>query len=232
MAFSDELRKMQNPETNYDRLAYCWERELKSVAEDSGYRPESSDEKYHYDAVAGPIGVSLDYERRVNEVKVQGYNQRDLKRYSKLTNYNPGFIWRRWVDDDGEYIPLGNLSKYTKHFVKEDYKQDLVAGKVLGKYDIWIVDPNRCNGASLFSEEEEATKVARIIKSCDDGGFKRYKAGVRRISCPVCVEAFVTNVIPGRSAGIFVDARKEEYDVAFRTVGRQVKYAVEVDIAW
>ena len=61
--------------------------------------------------------------------------------------------------------------------------------------------------ASLFSEEEEATKVARIIKSCDDGGFKRYKVGVRKITGPV-------------------------FDVAFRTVGRQVKYAVEVDIAW
>ena len=112
MAFSDELRKMQNPETNYDRLAYCWERELKSVAKDSGYRPDGSDEKYHYDAVAGPIGLSLDYERRVTEVKVQGYNQRDLKRYNKLTNYNPGFIWRGWpgrVDDNTEYIPLENM---------------------------------------------------------------------------------------------------------------------------
>lgn len=118
MALSDEIRKIQNPETNYDNLAQRWEWELEKVAASSGYDYylDDSDGKYHYryrrNAVAGPIGLSLDYERRVTEVKVQGYNQRDLKRYNKLTNYNPGFIWRGWpgrVDDNTEYIPLENM---------------------------------------------------------------------------------------------------------------------------
>lgn len=105
MALSDEIRKIQNPETNYDDLAHWWERALEKVAAYC-YYPDGSDEQYRCNAVAGPIGVLLDYNRRVNEVEVRGYNQRDLKRYNKLTNYNPGFVWWRRGNDSGEYIPL------------------------------------------------------------------------------------------------------------------------------
>lgn len=241
MALSDEIRKIQNPETNYDDLAHWWERALENVAAYC-YYPDGSDEQYRCNAVAGPIGVLLDNKRRVNEVKVQGYNQRDLKRYNKLTNYNPGFVWSHWRGDNEskDYIPLGDLSKYTEHFVDENYYRDEKAGRhvekkvgqVLDKYKFCLCKRELGQRASLFSEEEEATKVARIIKSCGDGGFKRYKVGVRRITGPVYVEEYVSNVIPGRLPGFFANGREEEYDVAFRTVGRQVKYAVEVDIAW
>lgn len=242
MALSDEIRKIQNPETNYDDLAHWWERALEKVAAYC-YYPDGSDEQYRCNAVAGPIGVLLDYNRRVNEVEVRGYNQRDLKRYNKLTNYNPGFVWWRRGNDSGEYIPLEDFpkySKYTRHFVDENYFREekegrhveKKVGQVLDKYKFCLCHEETGHRVSLFSEEEEATKVARIIKSCDDGGFKRYKVGVRRITGPVYVEEYVSNVIPGRLAGFFANGRNEEYDVAFRTAGRQVKYAVEVDIAW
>lgn len=115
---------------------------------------------------------------------------------------------------------------------KEGRHVEKKVGQVLDKYKFCLCHEETGHRVSLFSEEEEATKVARIIKSCDDGGFKRYKVGVRRITGPVYVEEYVSNVIPGRLAGFFANGRNEEYDVAFRTAGRQVKYAVEVDIAW
>lgn len=150
----------------------------------------------------------------VRDFFIQVYN-RDCKLCISYHSFNG------W-DDSTTYIYIEDL----KHTFKNYTGVCPPINHVREKYDF------RASSNFTLLPKEECYEAARKIKSCDDGGFKKYEVSVLEFKGPAYVEEYVISATPERHAGIFHGKQDAQYETAFRAVGQSSKYAVYVDIEW